>query len=38
MNTILDKDCLTFKDIEKEIFKYVCQMAVEMTQKVLDEN
>lgn len=37
MNTILDKDCLTFKDIEKEIFKYVCQMAVEMTQKVLAE-
>ncbi len=37
MNTIVEKDCLTFKDIEKEIFKYVCQMAVEITRKVLLE-
>lgn len=35
MNTIVDKDCLTFKDIEKEIFKYVCQIAVDLTQKFL---
>lgn len=37
MDTIVNKDSLTFKDIEKEIFKYVCQMAVEITQKVLTE-
>ncbi len=35
MNTIVDKDCLTFKDIEKEIFKYVCQIAVEITKEFL---
>lgn len=35
MNTIVNKDCLTFKDIEKEIFKYVCQIAVELTQEFL---
>lgn len=35
MNNIVEKDSLTFKDIEKEIFKYVCQIAVEITQKVL---
>lgn len=32
MNNIVEKDSLTFKDIEKEIFKYVCQIAVEITQ------
>lgn len=37
MNNIVEKDSLTFKDIEKEIFKYVCQIAVEITQKVLLE-
>lgn len=35
MNTIVDKDSLTFKDIEKEIFKYVCQIAVEITREFL---
>ncbi len=35
MNTIVEKDYLTFKDIEKEIFKYVCQMAVELTKEFL---
>ena len=30
MNTIVEKDSLTFKDIEKEIFKYVCQIAVDL--------
>ena len=35
MNTIVKKDCLTFKDIEKEIFKYVCQIAVDITKEFL---
>ncbi len=35
MNTIVNKDCLTFKDIEKEIFKYVCQIAVDLTREFL---
>ena len=35
MNTIVDKDSLTFKDIEKEIFKYVCQIAVDITREFL---
>ena len=37
MNTIVEKDCLTFKDIEKEIFKYVCQIAVDLTKESLAE-
>lgn len=37
MNTIVEKDCLTFKDIEKEIFKYVCQIAVDLTKEFLAE-
>ena len=37
MNTIVKKDCLTFKDIEKEIFKYVCQIAVDLTKEFLTE-
>lgn len=37
MNTIVEKDCLTFKDIEKEIFKYVCQIAVDLTKEFLTE-
>lgn len=35
MNTIVTKDCLTFKDIEQEIFKYVCQLAVDITEEFL---
>ena len=37
MNTIVEKDSLTFKDIEKEIFKYVCQIAVDLTKEFLAE-
>lgn len=37
MNNIVEKYSLTFRDIEKEIFKYVCQIAVEITQKILLE-
>lgn len=35
MNIIVNKDCLTFKDIEREIFKYVCQIAVDLTRELL---
>lgn len=35
MNTIVDKDALTFKDIEREIFRYVCQIAVDITREFL---
>lgn len=35
MNTIVDKDSLTFKDIEKEIYKYVCRIAVNITKEFL---
>lgn len=37
MDTIVKKDCLTFKDIEKEIFKYACQIAVDITKQFLAE-
>ena len=37
MDTIVEKDCLTFKDIEKEIFKFVCQIAVDLTKEFLAE-
>lgn len=35
MSSIVEKDCLTFKDIEKEIFKYVCQLGINLTQDLL---
>lgn len=35
MNTIVDKDSLTFRGIEKEISKYVCQIAVDITRGCL---
>ena len=35
MNIIVNKDCLTFNDIEREIFKYVCQIAVDLTRELL---
>lgn len=37
MYTIVEKDCLTFKEIEKEIFKYVCKIAVNITRNFLAE-
>ena len=33
MNTIVEKDCLTFKDIEKEIFKACLTMNPEIDCK-----
>jgi len=35
INTIVKKDGLTFKDIEKEIFKFVCELGVSITQEFL---
>lgn len=37
MNIIVEKDCLTFKDIDKEIFKYVYQIAVDLMKEFLVE-
>lgn len=36
MNTILKKDEITFKDIEKFIYDYYCQLAVRDTQAILE--
>jgi hypothetical protein len=36
MSTIVKEDDLTFKDIEKEIYKYVCQLAIGFTQLFLE--
>ena len=36
MNTILKKDEITFKDIEKYIYEYYCQLAVRDTQAILE--
>ena len=35
METIVNKDELTFKDIEEAIYKYHCELAVKETQKIL---
>lgn len=35
MNTIVEEESLTFKDIEEEIYKYVCRIAVDITKKFL---
>lgn len=37
MNTIVEKDCFTFKDIEKEFFKNICQIAVDLTKEFFAE-
>ena len=37
MNTIVNEDALTFKDIEETIFTYFCQQAVKTTQEVLKQ-
>lgn len=36
MNTIVNEKLITFKDLEKKIFEYVCNMAVEITQTILE--
>lgn len=37
MNTIVNEDALTFKDIEGAIYSYFCQQAVKATQEVLKQ-
>ncbi len=36
MNTIVEEKDITFKELEKKIFKYVCDIGVEITQKLLE--
>ena len=37
MKTIVEENRVTFKDLEKNIFRYVCELAVEMTKAVLED-
>ena len=37
MDTIINEKLLTFKDIEKKIFEYACEMAREMTRELLEK-
>lgn len=36
MNTIVNEGLLSFKELEQKIFKYVCELAREITQSVLE--
>lgn len=36
MNTIVNEKLISFKELEKEIFSYVCELAREMTKTVLE--
>lgn len=37
MKTIVEENRATFKELEKNIYKYVCELAVEMTKIVLED-
>jgi len=37
MKTIVEESQVTFKELEKKIFAYVCEAAVEMTQIILED-
>lgn len=37
MKTIVEESLVTFKELEKNIFRYVCDMAVEMTKTILED-
>ena len=37
MKSIVEENLVTFKELEKKIFAYVCEMAVEMTQIILED-
>lgn len=37
MKTIVTENQVTFKELEQKIFTYVCEMAVEMTQMILED-
>ena len=36
MDTIVEEKSITFKELEQKIFKYVCDIGVEITQKILE--
>lgn len=36
MNTIVNEELVSFKDLEQKIFNYVCELAREITQSVLE--
>ena len=37
MKSIVEEKSVTFKELEKKIFAYVCDVAVEMTQIILED-
>lgn len=37
MKTIVEESQITFKELEQKIYKYVCDMAVEMTKIILED-
>ena len=37
MDTIVDNDVITFKDIENYIYDYICQIGIRLTQELLKE-
>ena len=37
MDTIVEEKSITFKELEKKIFKYVCDIGIEITQKLLEK-
>ena len=37
MKSIVEENLVTFKELEKKIFAYVCEMAVEITQIILED-
>ena len=36
MNTIVDEKLISFKELEQKIFKYVCELAGNITQIILE--
>ena len=36
MNTIVDENLISFKEFEKKIYSYVCELAREITQSMLE--
>ncbi len=37
MKSIVEESLITFKELEKKIFTYVCEAAVEMTRIILED-
>lgn len=36
MNTIVNEELVSFKELEKKIYSYVCELAREITQQMLE--